>query len=111
MVKFEVKWTGAYPSLCFGKWVIKKDGKDLSYLIPEDMKCSSMYTYGTYQKWYFDDWQEVFEDYKDGLKCDEWIKENDYWISKICDNHDEKIMLFNAVSEKDFRIGSCGGCI
>lgn len=112
MAKFEVEWTGSYPCLCYGEWKIKKNGVDLSNIIPEDIKHSPMDTYGIYQSWYFDEnWMEDFEDYEDGLCCDNWINRNDYWISKICNNYDEKVMLFNAISEKDFRANSCGGCI
>lgn len=70
-----------------------------------------MNTAGIYQTWHFEDWQEVFEDYIDGLECDDWIKENDCWISGIADCYDEKVVLFKAFQAQDFRTCSCGGCI
>lgn len=106
---FQVKWTGSYPCLCCGEWRILKNGIDVSQVIPNDI--TEMNTYGIYQSWHFDDnWIEVFEDYEDGLECDDWIKAN-AWIDKICDSYDEKVELFKAIQEQDFRTGSCGGCI
>lgn len=111
MAIVKAKWSGSYPCLCVGEWTLKVDGKDVSKKIPEDLRKSSMNTYGTYQSWHFEDWLEVFEDYSDGLCCEEWIKENDYWLNEITDNRDTKILIYNAINEQDFRSGSCGGCI
>lgn len=69
-----------------------------------------MDTEGIYQSWHFEDWEDVWESYKDGLECDDWIKKNDYWISKIADCCDEKVSLFKAFQAQDFRTCSCGGC-
>lgn len=90
MKKFEAEWTGSYPNLCSGVWKLYVDGKDKSDLIPEDLRNYPMDTAGMYQTWHFEDWQEVFEDCEDGLECDDWIKENDSWISGIADCYDEK---------------------
>ena len=48
MRNIEVAWTGRYPCLCSGEWKIKIDGQDMSHLIPEEMRCSPMNTYGLY---------------------------------------------------------------
>lgn len=111
MKNFKAEWTGSYPSLCFGVWRLYIDGKDKSDLIPEKLRRHPMDTAGTYQSLHFENWAKVFEDYEDGLECDDWIKENDYWISGIADCYDEKKALFKAFQAQDFRMGSCGGCI
>lgn len=111
MKKFKAEWTGSYPKLCSGVWKLYVNGKDESDLIPEDLRNYPMDTAGMYQIWHFENWQEVFEGYEDGLECDDWIKENDYWISKIADCYDEKRALFETFQAQDFRTCSCGGCI
>ena len=70
-----------------------------------------MNTFGTYEEWHFEDWIEVFEDYEDGLMCDEWIAENKYWLDDITDDYNIQTEIFYAISEEDFRHNSCGGCI
>lgn len=105
-------WSGLYPTLCFGEWTLEVNGKNVSYLIPDELKCGEMNTYGTYQRWYFgDDWIEEFEDYEDGLDCDEWIAENKYWLDNIATDDKTQMEIFYAISEEDWRHGSCGGCI
>ena len=112
MNTFEVEWTGGWPCLCIGEWIIRKHGVDVSKYIPEHLRCSSMNTTGTYSEWYFDEnYLEVFEDYEDGLELPEWIVDNDNWISQICDTVEEKEELFEAIQSQDWRTGSCGGCI
>lgn len=107
----EANWSGSYPCLCFGEWTLKVDGKDVSKKIPEDLRKSSMNTYGTYRSWHFEDWMEIFEYYVDGLDCGEWIEENDKWLSEITTDYSIKEQIFIAIQSKDFRHGSCGGCI
>ena len=109
MVK--AKWSGSYPTLCFGEWTLEVDGVDVSMFIPDELRKSSMNTYGEYQSWHFEDWMEVFEDYTDGLECDEWIAENKYWLDTITDDINVQMKIFYAISEEDWRSGSCGGCI
>ena len=105
------KWSGSYPCLCNGEWTLKVDGKNVSKKIPDDLRESSMNTYGIYQSWHFEDWMEVFEDYEDGLDCEEWIEENDEWLSEITTDYSIKEQIFTAIQSEDFRSGSCGGCI
>lgn len=107
----EARWSGSYPCLCFGKWTLIVNGKDVSDLIPEELRESEMNTYGTYQSWHFEDWLEVFESYTDGLMCDEWIEENKYWLNTITNDNDIHVKIFEAINAEDFRAGSCGGCI
>ena len=107
----EAKWSGSYPCLCYGKWTLKVNGKDVSSMIPKKLRESSMNTYGTYQTWHFEDWLEVFEDYEDGLDCDDWIMENKSWLDTITTELDTQREIYCAISAQDFRSGSCGGCI
>ena len=111
-VMVEAYWDGLYPTLCFGTWTLRVNGKDVSALIPKELRHNEMNTYGTYQSWYFDeDWLEVFEDYEDGLDCDEWVSENKYWLDTITDDTKVQDDIYYAISENDWRHGSCGGCI
>ena len=105
---FEVEWTGGFPNLCSGEWIIKKDGKVVD--LPEEVRCESMGTYGTYSTWHFEDWNEVFENYDDGLGFEEWIKANQ-WVVEIAPTKPEQLELYLKISEQDWRHNSCGGCI
>lgn len=108
----EAKWSGKYPTLCFGEWTLNVDGKDVSLAIPEYMRKESMNTYGFHHSWHFDDnWQEVIEDYEDGLEEEEWIEENNYWLCVITNNMELKQEIFRTIQEADFRRGECGGCV
>ena len=56
MKSIEVEWTGEYPCLCYGKWILKIGGKDCSKLIPKKLRVhSDMNTFGKYDKWHFED--------------------------------------------------------
>lgn len=103
-----VEWTGRYPCLCSGRWILKIDDNDYSELVP--FGCNPANTYGTYEEWHFEDWEEVFEGYEDGLEEDDWIEENKEWLDKLPDgtNYHE---VFIAFVDQDWRHGSCGGCI
>ena len=107
----EAKWSGSYPCLCYGKWTLIVNDKDVSDKIPEDLRDSSMNTYGTYQTWHFENCLEVFEDYTSGLDCYDWIKENKKWLDEITTELDTQKEIYQAINEQDFRSGSCGGCI
>ena len=105
---FEVKWTGRYPNLCSGEWIIYKDGKRVE--IPKELRNSPMYTYGTYSTWHFEDRSEVFEDYNDGLGFNDWIKFHT-WVKEIAPTVPEQEELYLKISDQDWRHNSCGGCI
>lgn len=47
-MKVEAKWTGSYPCLCSGEWILKINNIDVSNLIPEELRTSSMNTFGSY---------------------------------------------------------------
>ena len=113
MRDIEVAWTGCYPCLCSGEWKIKIDGQDMSNLIPEEMRCSPMNTYGSYSSWHFDeDWCEHFEDYYDGLKFKEWKEQYSDLLFKLGIADDQEAQsLYSKIQNCDWRHGSCGGCI
>ena len=111
-MKVEAKWTGDYPNLCSGQWVLKVNNKDVSYLIPEDLRTSPMNTYKDYMSWHFTpDWEVVNNYYEDGVFCDEWIKENKEWLNKITTDHSIQEEIYEAINSQDWRYGECGGCI
>lgn len=108
----EAKWSGEYPCLCFGEWTLKVNGKDVSSKIPKNLRKYSMNTIGTYQRWDFNNAElEMFEDYDDGLECEEWILENKEWLDNISTDISTQRDIFLAINAEDFRSGSCGGCI
>ncbi len=109
--RVKAKWTGSYPTKCMGEWKLYLDGKDISNKIPKSKRECSMNTFGTYEQWHFVNWLEEFESYEDGLHCDEWIKENEKWLSKITDNKELQEEIYKAFQAEDWRLGECGGCI
>ena len=110
--RVEAEWTGCYPRLCSGNWILKVGGVNVSDKIPEDLQRSPMNTYGTYTSQHFnEEWLEVFENYTDGLHEKEWLKEKKSWLDTITTDSDVQKEIFFAIQEQNFRIGSCGGCI
>ena len=109
---FEAKWTGEYPSHCIGTWILYKNGKDISDMIPDNLRTSHMNTKGIYVETGLagPEYEEYYNEYTDGLDCDEWIQENQYWINNICDSHDECVELYDEFNSEDWRPGQCGGC-
>ena len=111
-MKVEAKWTGSYPCLCSGEWILKVNNIDVSNLIPEELRTSSMNTFGSYSSWYFtEDWNVEDYYYLDGLECEDWIKDNKDWLDKITTAHSVQKEIYYTIQLKDFRAGSCGGCI
>jgi hypothetical protein len=111
-----VEWTGSYPCLCSGEWIIKY--KDVELNVPENLKHREMGTLIEYSTWQFDEnWMEEWESHTDGLDKDTWIKRNEEWITKMFEEKDIKVTeellseLYDKIQEEDWRHGSCGGCI
>lgn len=108
----EAHWSGSWPALCCGEWSLKVNGKDVTDKIPENLRNQDMNTYGTYQRWYFDDnWIEQYEDYESGQEYDEWIESNKYWLDTITTDYKTQHEIYEAINAEDFRHSSCGGCI
>lgn len=110
-MKVEAKWTGGYPNLCSGQWILKVNNKDVSKLIPSELRNEPMNTYKTYRSWHFVNWQEVWNLYEEGLFCDEWIKKNKEWLDKISTDLIIQKEIYEAINSQDWRYGECGGCI
>jgi hypothetical protein len=114
MNNWEVKWTGEYPCLCYGEWIIKYRNDKLE--LPEDIKGESMNTYGEYESWHFDeDYMEEFDSYEDGLGYKEWVDKNKEWLTELFNKYNIPLTeledLYKGIQSQDFRTGSCGGCI
>ena len=106
------EWTGNPPCLCSGQWKLYMDGEDISFKIPEYLKRSEMNTYGSYDTWKFkENWSVEWSTYRDGMKQDEWIKENKEWLDTISTDYSIQRQIYDAISEEDWRHNSCGGCI
>lgn len=112
----DVEWTGSYPCLCSGEWIIKYNGIKLK--VPNEYKTKDMNTSGEYSHWYFDDnMSEYDEYYEDGLDEANWINENYNWIENMFNKENIVITkellsdLYDKIHAQDFRSGSCGGCI
>lgn len=107
-----VEYDGFFPTLCFGKWNIIINNHKLK------VENDNFNTYGEYRKFVC---QEPTK-YTDGLKEDEWIKElkknnTNNLYSELCkyftnEEIDELLpTLFYMIQSKDWRSGSCGGCV
>lgn len=112
MAVVEAKWSGKWPCLCYGEWTLIVDGIDVSNKIPEELRDSSMNTYGDYKHWRFTkDWDVKWSSYDNGLECDEWIEANLEWLKTITEDREIMEQIYDAINAEDFRYGSCGGCI
>lgn len=105
------RWTGSYPCLCCGTWILKVNGKNASEKIPDELRHEPMGTYGTYSYWYFAGWEEKFKEYQDGMKCERWVEANKSWLDAISTDASVQREIYAAIQAHDFRVGQCGGCI
>lgn len=104
----EVEWTGGWPALCCGEWVVKIDGKRVA---DPPFQGEPAGTFGVYSYWYFDDWVEDFGEYEDGMSKGDWFDENFVWLKKVDPSGEKWDELYEAFQREDWRYGSCGGCI
>lgn len=117
-----IEWTGDYPCLCYGRWVIYlRERKLLFPGYKEGHKLtenSHANTFGSYSKWSFGD--SLLEDwnrYDDGLEFREWVNYQYDWImdffklNDIAMTEENLEYLYEEFSRNDWRRGSCGGCI
>lgn len=121
MNTWQVEWTGSYPCLCSGEWVVYKNGVEIDmhgcpfceiseidgYEYRDD---SPARTLGTYSSWHFEDWLEVSEYYEDGLDCDSWCKEYADWLRTIAPVSEWRT-IFEEFQKEDWRYNSCMGCV
>lgn len=109
--EWDATWSGRWPNLCSGEWTLTCDGTDVSDRIPPDLRTEDMGTRGRYDVWYFEGWSEQWDDYEDGMECDEWIEANMDWLKGLSIDHDDLVAIYEAFQASDFRHSSCGGCI
>lgn len=121
MKNITVEWTGKYPNLCNGRWIIIIDGQEVKCdkdnydsILGEEMN-----TYGNYRRWNFsEDWDVEWNTHTDGEKYKSWIKlDSTKELLKLIEDNciylEEQDIenLYNKLNEKDWRSGSCGGCV
>jgi len=112
MSNIKIEWTGSWPSLCLGEWVIEIDGVNCSDKIPEDLRTSDMGTEGRYDSWCFRNGYDVkWRSRWEGLDSEDWIDANKYWLKELPIDKSEYPQVFELINKQDFRSGSCGGCI
>jgi hypothetical protein len=107
----DVEWTGSYPNLCRGSWIISINGIKLAGLGNGPMN-----TYGEYDIWSFaEDWGEEWGTYTDGESWGNCLPNNLEMSLKLAgfDPNDSELIeqLYKAVQQHDWRHNSCGGCI
>lgn len=114
MGRLYVEWTGNYPCLCNGEWIIKYDLIKLN--VPKERRYDHMNTDGTYES--LEDYHTgEFIEYNDGLEYKDWIMVNWEWVTnmfyevKIIPNPKLLKELYDKIQENDWRNNSCGGCI
>jgi len=106
---FNARWSATGSSLCLGHWEI--DYLEQVFEIDAERMLKDMGTHGIYSFIFPDD-----EDYAEGLAADEWIIENANWLIPLfasCNipcNERHLRWFYQAVSQSDWRCGSCGGC-
>ena len=118
MKTITAEWTGSYPTLCFGEWIIEIDGVRIVDDTEDIILKGNMDTYGEYSKWCFDDdYSEAWNCYMDGLEYDKWIQsETGKELIELIKRNgfdltdDELEELYFNLQREDFRNGSCGGC-
>jgi len=110
--KISVQWTGGWPCFCHGEWIITIDGEKVE--LPKDVRTSQMGTFGKHSRWSFggeSGWEEEWETYEDGLTFEPWLEANLWWVADLHLTPSEQKELYDAINEKDWRHGECGGCI
>lgn len=108
MTKYYTEWTGRYPNLCYGEWTLFINNKPCEVEIP--FQGNPADTFGTYSEWWFENWNEVFGDYEDGMYCEKWCEKYKDYLAKVAPESDWPD-VYEAFQENDWRHGSCGGCI
>ena len=122
----EVQWSGHYPNLCRGEWIIKINNiRILESKITDDgtetesVLTNNFGTYKEYDTWYFgNDYDVIWGIYADGLPFDEWLLSDKFKkLNKLLNNNNfflskENLkLLYDKINSYDWRNNSCGGCI
>lgn len=106
---FTARWSATGSALCLGHWEISY--LDHALTLDAERMIEDMGTHGIYSYIFPDD-----EDYAEGLPENEWIIENANWLISLfassdipCDETHLR-WFYQAISQSDWRCGSCGGC-
>ena len=96
---------------CRGNWVMTVDGVDVTDKIPSEFNSKGANTFNTYYHIGTKDANVVRHYYDDGLKQDNWIEENKFWLDQITTDTDTHKRIFECMNFHDWRPGHCGDCI
>lgn len=101
-----VRYTGRYPNLCSGEWLIYINGvkHQTPFMYGEDAE-----TWGFYKPWYVKTTRWDFTFY-DGLTAHEWIYQHAKWLKTLHVGKGRWKEVYDKFQEKDWRKGECGGC-
>lgn len=117
-----VKWTGKWPSLCCGKWIITIDGISLTCLDNDNFQTYNYYCNGMLEIQAMENDDEMVDaNYYDGLFFEEWLEKlKTYDINGLyaslkthgfnVEDVDFLEELYNKINSSDWRSSSCGGC-
>lgn len=118
-MKIDVEWTGQYPSLCCGSWIIEIDGKRLKNLENNPFDTKKEYNFWKWSE--SDEWDTIRYSEVQGLDLGEWVdcvKYNN--LNNLRDSlisagfkitNELLIELFENINIEDFQMHTCGGCI
>lgn len=120
-MKIKVEWTGKYPNLCSGEWIITVDDDKILEL-PHEVKRGNMNTKGEYSSWRFSggNYDVNWSSDTHGLDSENWIKVHKHTWKKIFKKNniynkdtfkEDFYDLYYELNSNDWRSGSCGGCI
>lgn len=119
--EIQVKWSGKYPTLCYGKWIITIDGISLTGLDNEDFRTFNTYDNNLLRIQTLEEGVVVDCTYEDGLFFEKWLEElkthdiNGLYASLKkhgfnIEDVDFLEKLYNEIKSSDWRHNSCGGC-
>lgn len=101
--KFKAEWTGLPPRPYEGQWKLYKNGQDVTYFLPTDLRIMPSFTYGEYPVWEESPYAYVQQFVTDGYEVPEWIATNLYWLQLVADTDQDYANIYIAFHENDFR--------
>lgn len=101
--KFKTTWSGKSPRLYIGEWKITKNGEDVTFFFPTNLRTRPAFTFGEYPVWEEEPYTSVQQYVTDGYLVPEWIQANMFWLQLIADTDDDYPAIYWAFHENDFR--------
>ena len=101
--KYKATWSGKQPCPYLGEWTITKNGEDITYFLPSNLRIVPAFTYGTYPVWEENPFTPVQQYAEDGFKIAEWIRFNLYWLQLMADEDIDYESIYNTFHASDFR--------